>query len=64
MPPRAWHQYITLYDAYVLGELNRNIMSKLYISEGTFNRTRRRAVRGVAKALEEMEQEARERVTG
>ena len=63
VPPRAWHQYITLYDAYVLGELNRDIMSKLYISEGTFNRTRRRAVRGVAKALEEMEREAQERVT-
>jgi hypothetical protein len=64
VPPRAWHQYITLYDAYALGELNRDIMSKLYISEGTFNRTRRRAVRGVAKALEEMEREAQERVTG
>ena len=64
VPPRAWHQYITLHDAYVLGELNRDIMSKLYISEGTFNRTRRRAVRGVAKALEEMEQEAQERGIG
>jgi hypothetical protein len=50
-----------LHDAYVLGELNRDIMSKLYISEGTFNRTRRRAVRGVAKALQEMEQEAQQR---
>lgn len=58
VPSRAWHQYIILYDAYVLGDLNRNIMSKLYISEGTFNRTRRRAVRGVAKALQEMEREA------
>jgi hypothetical protein len=58
VPSRAWHQYLILHDAYVLGDLNRNIMSKLYISEGTFNRTRRRAVRGVAKALQEMEQEA------
>jgi hypothetical protein len=64
VPPRAWYQYVTLYDAYVLGELNRDIMSKLYISEGTFNRTRRRAVRGVAKALEEMEREAQERTLG
>jgi hypothetical protein len=64
VPPRAWHQYITLYDAYVLDKLNRDIMSKLYISEGTFNRTRRRAVRGVAKALQEMELEAQERGTG
>jgi hypothetical protein len=31
-------------------------MSKLYISEGTFNRTRRRAIRAVARAIEEMEQ--------
>ena len=58
VPSRAWHQYVILHDAYVLGDLNRNIMSKLYISEGTFNRTRRRAVRGVAKALHEMEKEA------
>ena len=58
VPSRAWHQYIILHDAYVEGDLNRNIMSKLYISEGTFNRTRRRAVRGVAKALQEMEREA------
>ena len=62
VPPRAWYQYITLHDAYVLGQLNRDIMSKLYISEGTFNRTRRRAIRGVAKALQEMEMEAQERI--
>jgi len=61
VPSRSWYQYTVLHDAYVLGDLNRDIMSKLYISEGTFNRTRRRAIRGVAKALEEMEREARER---
>lgn len=55
VPPRGWHQFIILHDSYVLGKLNRDIMSKLYISEGTFNRTRRRALRGVAKALQEME---------
>jgi hypothetical protein len=58
IPPQEWHQFVILRDAYVLGELNRDIMSKLYISEGTFNRTRRRAVRAVARALQEMEQEA------
>jgi hypothetical protein len=58
VPGREWHQYVALYDAYVLGENNREIMSRLYISEGTFNRTRRRAVRGVSKALREMEREA------
>ena len=32
-----------------------NIMLKLYISEGTFNRTRRMAIRSLARALGEME---------
>jgi len=64
VPQRSWQPYLVLYDAYVMGELNRDIMSKLYISEGTFNRTRRRAIRGVAKALQEMEQEAQEREKG
>jgi hypothetical protein len=45
----------------VVDELNRDIMSRLYISEGTFNRTRRRAVRGVARALQEVEREAQQR---
>jgi hypothetical protein len=61
IPPREWHQFTILYDAYVMGELNRDIMSKLYIGEGTFNRTRRRAVRGVAKAIREMEWEVQEK---
>jgi GAF domain-containing protein len=63
IPPREWYHFIVLRDAYVGGELNRDIMSKLYISEGTFNRTRRRAVRGVARALQEMERETQERPT-
>jgi hypothetical protein len=60
-PAREWHQYIILHDAYVLGELNRDIMAKLYIGEGTFNRARRRAIRGVARALGEMERQAQRR---
>jgi GAF domain-containing protein len=64
VPSREWHQFVILRDAYVAGELNRDIMGKLYISEGTFNRTRRRAVRGVARALKEMEGEAQLRMTG
>jgi GAF domain-containing protein len=63
IPPREWYHFIVLRDAYVQGELNRDIMSKLYISEGTFNRTRRRAVRGVARALQEMERETQQRAT-
>jgi hypothetical protein len=58
---REWYQYIILHDAYVLGELNRDIMAKLYVGEGTFNRARRRAVRGVARALGEMERQAQRR---
>ncbi len=61
LPPREWHQYVILHDSYVLGERNRDIMGKLYIGEGTFNRARRRAIRGVARALEEMEREAQRR---
>jgi hypothetical protein len=63
IPPREWHSYIILHDAYVLDDMNRDIMSRLYISEGTFNRTRRRAIRGVARALQEMEREARPKTT-
>jgi GAF domain-containing protein len=55
VPPREWHLYIILHDSYVQGETNRDTMSKLYISEGTFNRTRRRALRAVAKSLAELE---------
>lgn len=54
-PPREWYPYIILHDAYVKEVQNRDIMSKLYISEGTFNRTRRAAVRSLARALAEMD---------
>jgi hypothetical protein len=57
-PSREWHQYVILHDCYVLGELNRDVMNALYISEGTFNRARRRAIRGVTRALAEVEREA------
>jgi hypothetical protein len=60
-PTREWHQYLILHDSYVLGKLNRDIMASLYIGEGTFNRARRRAIRGVARALAEMEGEAQRR---
>ncbi|MBM3123699.1 MAG: hypothetical protein FJZ87_01350 [Chloroflexi bacterium] len=54
-PPREWYPYLILRDAYLEGVSNRDIMLKLYISEGTFNRTRRAAVRSLARALTEME---------
>jgi hypothetical protein len=56
---REWVQYTILHNAYVLGEPNRDIMNRLYISESSFNRARRRAVRGVTRAIEEIEQAAR-----
>lgn len=56
IPPRAWHQYFVLHDSYVLNEPSRTIMSRLYIGEGTFNRTRRRALHSLATCLAEMEQ--------
>jgi hypothetical protein len=54
-PAREWEQYTILHDAYVMGALNREIMAKLYISESSFNRARRRAVRGIARAVAELE---------
>jgi len=53
--PREWFPYVILHDAYVEGVQNREIMSRLYISEGTFNRTRRSAIRSLARVLAEME---------
>jgi hypothetical protein len=54
-PPREWHSFMILSGAYFENKLNRDIMSQLYISEGTFNRTRRAAIRTVSRVLEEME---------
>jgi len=54
-PPREWYPYIILKEAYFEDKLNRDIMSRLYISEGTFNRTRRAAIRSVARVISEME---------
>lgn len=53
--PREWYPYMILHGAYFEDRLNRDIMSQLYISEGTFNRTRRSAIRSVARVLAEME---------
>jgi hypothetical protein len=51
--PRLWYNYAVLYDAYVECMPNREIMARMYISEGTFNRTRRNAIRGLARLLME-----------
>lgn len=57
-PHRAWHPFLILRDSYLCCEPNRNIMCWLQIGEGTFNRTRRRALRTLARALYEMERAA------
>ncbi|MFN8413243.1 MAG: hypothetical protein U0Z26_12720 [Anaerolineales bacterium] len=54
--PRVWYNHAVLHDAYVEGVPNREIMARLYISEGTFNRTRRNAIRGLARLLMEKNQ--------
>jgi hypothetical protein len=56
--PRAWYAYTILHDAYVNDVPNRQIMSKLYISESTFNRQRRNALRAVATTIWESRQSA------
>jgi len=52
--PREWYSHAILYDAYVEDAPNREIMARLYISEGTFNRVRRKALRAAARSLWEM----------
>jgi uncharacterized membrane protein YhaH (DUF805 family) len=54
-PPREWYPYLILRSAYLEETSNRDIMLRLYISEGTFNRTRRAAIRSLARTLQEME---------
>lgn len=49
-----WYSYTILHDAYVNDTPARDIMSKLYISEGTYYRTRRKALRGITRALLEL----------
>jgi GAF domain-containing protein len=58
VPGREWHAYLILHHSYVLEESTRDIMSWLYISEGTYNRTRREALRSLATTLLAMEESA------
>jgi len=51
--PREWYSYAVLHDAYVEEVPNREVMARLYISEGTFNRSRQKALRGLARYLME-----------
>ena len=49
--PQEWHDYTILHEAYIEDIPAREIMARLYISEGTYYRTRRKALRGIARAL-------------
>ena len=52
--PREWYSYVVLADAYLDDVPNREIMARLYVSQGTFNRARRKALHAVARNLLEM----------
>jgi hypothetical protein len=49
--PRTWHNYLVLRDAYMHRVSTSEIMARLYISSGTYYRTRRKALRSISRAL-------------
>lgn len=49
----VWCNYAVLHNAYVKGVMNFEVVVRLYISEGTFSRTRCNALRGVPRWLME-----------
>ena len=49
-------QYRILQEEYLQGLLNKQIMTRHSISEGTFNRNRRQAIRMLAEELAKQEQ--------
>jgi hypothetical protein len=51
--PREWYSYEILHGAYVEEKPTREIIAELYISEGTYYRLRRQALRGFTRALVE-----------
>jgi hypothetical protein len=51
---REWYCYTILHEAYLEDTPTRDIMSKLYISEGTYYRTRRKALRMISRELMEV----------
>lgn len=52
---REWHAYLILKESYIDDAPTRDTMNRLLLSEGTYNRTRRQALRGVARSLAEEE---------
>lgn len=59
IPRREWHPYLILHCSYVEGEHNALIARWLQISEGTFNRTRRRALQSLAQVLLDLERNSK-----
>jgi hypothetical protein len=49
----GWLHYLVLKEAYADGRLNKQVMQRYALSEGTFHRARRRAVDAVASDLVE-----------
>jgi hypothetical protein len=49
--PGGWLHYLILKEAYADGRLNKQIMQRYALSEGTFHRARRRAIDAVAGDL-------------
>jgi hypothetical protein len=47
----GWLHFLILHEAYVEGRPNKEIMQRYYLSEGTFNRARRRAIDALALDL-------------
>lgn len=47
----GWLQYVVVYEAYVQGRPNKQIMRSHEISEGSFHRARRQAIAGIAQDL-------------
>jgi hypothetical protein len=50
--PGGWLHYLVLYEAYVDGRHNKEIMQRYYLSESTFHRARRSAVNSIAADLQ------------
>jgi hypothetical protein len=49
--PGGWLHHLVLYEAYVDGRPNKQVMQRYHLSEGTFHRARRRAVDALAADL-------------
>jgi hypothetical protein len=49
----GWLHHLVLYEAYVDGRPNKQVMQRYHLSEGTFHRARRRAIDALAADLRE-----------